>query len=127
MAVEQEDKDLLVGLIYGVLHEKEPLGGAEFAAKIAVCARLTNGDQDSYSKAVKKALVNEVSLTELFPRSETEAVIRSFLRAIRRARNDQEVLVWLGQQFEEPQPDQVVKDYLVGVERALASNFNGRR
>jgi len=127
MAVEQEDKDLLVGLIYGVLHEKEPLGGAEFAAKIAVCARLTNGDQDRYSKAVKKALVNEVNLTELFPGSETEAVIRSFLRAIRRARNDQEVLVWLGQQFEEPQPDQVVKDYLVGVERALASNFSGRR
>lgn len=127
MAVEQEDKDLLVGLIYGVLHEKEPLGGVEFAAKIAVCARLTNGDQDSYTKAVKKALVNEVNLTELFPRSETEAVIRSFLRAIRRARNDQEVLTWLGQQFEEPQPEQTVKDYLVGVERALASNFGGRR
>jgi len=127
MAVEQEDRDLLVGLIYGVLHEQEPLGGAEFAAKIAVCARLTNGDQDLYSKAVKKALVNEANLTELFPSSETENVIRSFLRAIRRARNDQEVLKWLGEQFEIPQTDQVMKEYLVGVERALSSNFRTRR
>src|SRR5437773_8896087 len=106
MPVEAEDKDLLVGLIYGVLHEQDPLGGAEFAAKIAVCARLTNGDQDMYSKAVKKAIVNEANLTELFPQSETEDVIRSFLRAIRRARGDKEVLTWLGQQFESPQNDQ---------------------
>jgi hypothetical protein len=127
MPVEAEDKDLLVGLIYGVLHEHDPVGGAEFAAKIAVCARLTNGDQDLYSKAVKKALINEANLTELFPSSETENVIRSFLRAIRRARNDQEVLKWLGEQFEEPQTDQVMKDYLVGVERALSNNFRTKR
>jgi len=126
MPVEQEDKDLLVGLIYGVLHEQDPLGGAEFAAKIAVCARLTNGDQELYSKAVKKALVNETNLVELFPQAETETVIRSFMRAIRRARSDEPTLVWLGEQFEEKQPVQVIKDYLVGVERALAKNFMAR-
>ncbi|HYG73602.1 MAG TPA: hypothetical protein VEK08_01115 [Planctomycetota bacterium] len=126
MPVETEDRDLLVGLIYGVLHEQEPVSGAEFAAKIAVCARLTNGDQDLYTKAVKKALVNESNLTELFPRTETEQAIRSFMRAIRKARNDSETLIWLGQQFEQPQTEQVVKEYLVSVERALAKNFISR-
>ena len=38
-----EDQDLLLALIFGVLHEEDIVGGAEFAAKLAICARMTNG------------------------------------------------------------------------------------
>ncbi|HEY3318900.1 MAG TPA: hypothetical protein VGP72_00280 [Planctomycetota bacterium] len=122
-----EEKDLLVSLVYGVLHEKDPVSGATFAARLAVCARLTHGDQDAYTKAVKKAVINEESLTELFPGSETEAVLRSFLRVIRRARNNPEMITYLQEQFEEKHSEQVIKDYLVAVERSLANSFLGKR
>lgn len=120
---ESEEKDLLTGLIYGVLHEQDPVSGADFAARIAVCARLAHGDQEVYGRAVKKAVVSEGNLTELFGRQETEDVIREFLRAIRRARNNAETLRWMAEQFAEPQSNVVMKDYLVAVERSLANNF----
>jgi|GEM_PF-5784690 len=122
-AAKATEQDLLLGLIYGVLHEPEPVGGAEFAVRIAVCARLTNGDPDLYAKAVKKAVVSETNLMDIFDRNETERVIRSFMRAARRARNDESSLTWLAGQFSEPQTVPVMKEYLCAVERALANSF----
>ena len=123
----QDERTLLMGLIYGVLHETQPVSGVEFAVRVAVCARLAKGEPDAYGKAVKRALVKQGKLTALFPRKETEEVIRSFLRAIRHARTDEATIAWLAEQFQEPQPIAVIQEYLLAAERALANNFSDRR
>ena len=121
--VQDEDKDLLLGLIYGVMHETDPVNGAEFAVKLAVCARITNGDADEYAKAVKKALITEGNLPDLFPQYETVKVIRGYLRAIRHCRDSADTIQWLGEQFENQQTPDTVRDYLLVVERVLANDL----
>lgn len=120
---ENGHEELLMGLIYGVLQENDPLTGVDFAVKIAVCARLTGGDKELYARAVRKALVSEKELTEIFPQSETESAAREFLRAARFARSKPTVLAWLTKQFEIPQSETRVKDYLVAAERVLSRVF----
>jgi hypothetical protein len=123
---EAEDQDLLLALIFGVLHEEEIVGGAEFAAKLAICARMTNGNEEEYGKAVKRVLIAEENVLDLFPERETELVVQRFLRAIRKSRNNAPMLTWLGEQFPEKKEIDVVKNYLVAVERALANTMIGR-
>lgn len=123
---EVEDQEILLALIFGVLHEEDIVGGAEFAAKLAVCARMTNGNEEEYGKAVKRVLISEDNLLDLFPERETELVVQGFLRAIRRARSNADALAWLGQQFGEPKDVDTIKTYLVAVERALANTMIGR-
>jgi hypothetical protein len=120
------ERDLLMGVIFGALHEQDILSGAEFAAKIAVCAKMTNGDQEEYSRAVKRALVGNENLLDIFQGIETERCVQQFMRVIRNNRNDTETLEWLAGQFMEPQDPDVVKQYLIAVERALANTMIGR-
>lgn len=120
-----EEQSLLMGLVYGVMHDKDPVGGADFAARVAVCARLSGGDSDVYSKALRKAVTSDAKLTDLFPGGDIHSAIRAYLRAIRHARNNLQTLAWLAAQFEEPQTELSVKRYLVAVERALANNLIG--
>jgi hypothetical protein len=121
-----EDHNLLMALIYGVLHETDITTGAAFAVRLAVCAQLAGGDQDLYSKYVKRAVVNESRLVEMFPEAEVKAIVRGYLRAIRRARARPELVTWLTTQFAEPQDEDAVKEFLVQAERELCRNFLGR-
>lgn len=125
--MDGDEKDLLTALIFGALHEQNPVTGVDFAVKLAICARMTHGNQEEYAKAVKRAFVVEERMTDLFPRQEAEEVIRSFMRAVRRARNDPVVISELTAQFVEPQTDEIVLEYLLAAERSLASNFIGNR
>jgi hypothetical protein len=116
-------EEFLLGLVCGVLNESDPLTGVDFAVKIAICAKLTGGDQAAYAKAVRKALVGELELTEIFPKNETEHAVRSFLRAVRHARANPAVISWLAKQFEVPQSETRVRDYLIAAERVLSRVF----
>ena len=122
----QEETDHLLALIFGVLHEDDIVGGAPYAAKLAICARMTNGNQEAYGRAVKRAIVMQELLLNLFDQSETQGVVQQFLRAIRKARRDPETMQWLREQFPQPQESDTVKTYLVTVERELANAFIGR-
>lgn len=123
MDAQINEEDLLASLIYGVLHEEEPLTGAEFAVKIAVCARLTNGDQEEYGKAVRKAMSSDGRLIDIFPAPQVEVIIKDYLRTVRKARNNQLLLVWLGNQFPEPKSEAFMREYMIAVERVLSANF----
>lgn len=121
-----EERDLLLGLIFGAMHEQEIVGAAEFASKIAVCAKMTAGNQDEYSRAVKRCIVSNENVLDVFPGPDTERTVQQFMRAIRRSRSNEETLTWLAEQFMEPQQPETVKQYLVAVERALANTLIGR-
>jgi hypothetical protein len=121
-----EERDLLMGLIFGAIHEQEIVGAAEFASKIAVCAKMTAGNQEEYSRAVKRCIVSNENVLDVFPGVETERTVQQFMRAIRRSRNNDEIIQWLAEQFMEPQQPDTVKQYLVAVERALANTLIGR-
>jgi len=120
------ERDLLLGLIFGAIHEQDILGAAEFATKIAVCAKMTAGNQEEYSRAVKRTIVANENVLDVFPGIETERTVQQFMRAIRRSRHRDDTLVWLAGQFMEPQQPDTVRDYLVSVERALANTLIGR-
>ncbi|MGD0091855.1 MAG: hypothetical protein ABSE73_18225 [Planctomycetota bacterium] len=121
--MDEADQTLLQGLIYGTLHDEDPLTGVDFAVKVAVCAKLSGGDQASYGKAIRKVLGGDRELFEVFPRSEIEQTARDFLRASRKARTDPLALDWLRLQFESSQTPQYVKHYLIEAERSLCRVF----
>ena len=120
---EEAHKELLLGLIYGVLTEPDPLTGVDFAVKLAVCAKLTAGDKDAYGKAVRKAVGGSMELAEIFPKADVEDAARSFMRAARYGRSNRHVLTWLTQQFEVTQAETRVKEYLIAAERTLGRVF----
>lgn len=118
-----EDQQLLQALIFGSLIESNPGDSAEFSVKLAVCAHMTGGDQERYGKAVKKAVVEQVKLTEIFQRAETEAALRAFWRAVRRARNTPRTIDWLAGKFHTQQTSESVLEFLWNAERAVTASF----
>ena len=117
------DQQLLTALIFGAVVENNPAEAAEFAVRLAICAQMTGGDQQRYGRAVRKAVVEHVKLTEIFPRAETEAALREFWRAVRNARNNPKTIDWLATKFQSTQQSEAVLEFLWAAERALTAAF----
>lgn len=117
----QDERELLLGLIFGAIQDREITPAADFAARIAICARMAAGNQVEYGRYVKRLLIRNEKILEVFSDSESHRAVLQFLRAIRNSRNDEKTLEWLATHFMEPQEAETVRTYLIAVERVLAN------
>lgn len=117
----EDEKELLLGLIFGAIQDREISNAAEFSAKLALCAKMAAGDGEEYKRFVKRVVIRQERILDVFPSPDCQRALLQFLRAIRSSRNDDATLEWLAGKFIEPQDPDGVKAYLINVERVLAN------
>jgi len=120
-SVRGDERELLLGLIFGAIQDHEIANAAEFSAKLALCAKMSAGDSEEYGRFVKRVLIREERILDVFPSPDCQQTLLQFLRVIRRSRNDDATLEWLAGKFIEPQEPDGVRAYLINVERVLAN------